>query len=49
MGKTVRNEVTKFPDGGKFVLNMRVALKLTWQNMENINVMVVFYIIKNLD
>ena len=26
-----------------FPLNMRVALKLTWQNMENINVMVVFY------
>ena len=50
MGKTVRNEVTKFPDGSKFVsFKHEGGFETDMAKYENINVMVVFYIIKNLD
>ncbi|GIS24085.1 MAG: hypothetical protein CM15mP124_5650 [Alphaproteobacteria bacterium] len=35
MGKTVRNEITKFPDGSKFIsFRHEGGFKRVWQNRE---------------
>ena len=48
MGKTIRDEKINFLAAvNLYPLNMRVVLKLTWQNMAYISVMVVSYTIKN--